>query len=154
MPADLRLYARAPEVDPACAAYDAKAGAGACRKLEKKLFGAWTFRDFSSVTERGALAADEVKTVNEHFGCLLQECLTAQAERLTPGEAVVYEVEWAVTNAGRVSEVHLSRKDQEAGPLLDCLQKQFGIWRYPKYRGELQHVAQKFTVSAHERRTR
>lgn len=154
LPADKRPYARSPEVDKVCAAYDAKAGAGACRKLEKKLNGEWAFRDFSQGKGGKDFPADKVKSVNEHFNCLLQECLTLEAERLTPPEQVVYEVQWSVTNDGRVGEVSLGRKDQEAGPMLACLKKQFNVWRYPKYVGELQHVGQRFTVSAHERRTR
>ncbi len=154
LPADRRPYARPPEVDRICAAYDAKAGAGACRKLEKKLNGEWLFRDFSMGKPSGTFAADKVKAVNEHFNCLLQECLTLEAERITPPDSVTYDVLWDVTNDGRVNEVHLARKDQEEGPMLQCLKKQFVLWRYPKYQGEMQHVAQRFVVSAHERRTR
>lgn len=154
LPADRRPYARSPEVDKYCAAYDAKAGAGACRKLEKKLNGEWVFRDFSAGKGAKEFPADKVKSVNEHFNCLLQECLTLEAERLTPPEQVVYDVHWSVTNDGRVGEVGLGRKDQEAGPMLACLKRQFLVWRYPKYVGELQHVEQRFTVSAHERRLR
>jgi hypothetical protein len=154
LPADRRPYARTIEVDKICDAYDAKAGPGACRKLEKRLNGEWLFRDFSQGKSVGALASDRVKSVNEHFNCLLQECLTLEAERLTPPDSVVYDVLWDVGNDGRVNEVHLGRKDQEDGPMLGCLKKQFVLWRYPKYQGEMQHVAQRFTVSAHERRTR
>ena len=154
LPADKRPYARSPDVDKICAAYDAKSGAGACRKLEKKLNGEWLFRDFSLAKGSGNFAADQVKSVNDHFNCLLQECLTLEADRLTPPDSVVYDVQWSVTNDGRVGDVRLGRKDQEEGPMLQCLRKQFVHWRYPKYSGELQHVAQRFTVSAHERRTR
>lgn len=154
LPADKRPYARSPDVDKVCAAYDAKAGAGACRKLEKRLNGEWAFRDFSQGKGGREFAADKVKSVNEHFNCLLQECLTLEAERLTPPEQAVYDVQWSVTNDGRVGDVNLGRKDQEAGPMLACLKRQFLLWRYPKYVGELQHVEQRFTVSAHERRTR
>ncbi len=154
LPADKRPYSRSVEVDKVCTAYDAKAGAGACRKLEKKLNGEWLFRDFSSGKGSGTFASDKVKSVNDHFNCLLQECLTLEADRLTPPDSVTYDVQWSVTNDGRVGDVRLGRKDQEEGPMLQCLRKQFVLWRYPKYSGELQHVAQRFTVSAHERRTR
>jgi hypothetical protein len=154
LPADKRPYARSPDVDKICAAYDAKAGAGACRKLEKRLNGEWLFRDFSSGKPSSTFASDKVKSVNDHYNCLLQECLTLEADRLTPPDSVTYEVQWAVLNDGRVGDVRLARKDQEEGPMIQCLRKQFVHWRYPKYSGELQHVAQRFTVSAHERRTR
>lgn len=154
LPADKRPWARSSEVDKICTAYDAKAGAGACRKLEKKLNGEWSFRDFSSGRGSSSFAAEKVKTVNDHFGCLLQECLTLEADRLTPPDSVNYDVQWSVTNDGRVGDVSLGRKDQEEGPMLVCLRKQFVYWRYPKYFGELQHVTQRFTVSARERRTR
>src|SRR6185369_8947595 len=97
----------------------------ACRKLEKKLNGEWLFRDFSVGKATANFAADTVKAVNEHFNCLLQECLAIEAERITPPDQVVYEVQWDVTNDGRVNEVHLARRDQEEGPMLQCLRKQF-----------------------------
>ncbi|MBS1152315.1 MAG: hypothetical protein H6Q89_4013 [Myxococcaceae bacterium] len=154
LPADKRPYARSADVDRICAAYDGKSGAGACRKLERRLNGEWVFRDFSEGKSSSNFPSDKVKAVNEHFSCLLQECLTLEADRLTPPESVTYDVQWSVTNDGRVGDVKLGRKDQEDGPMIQCLRKQFVYWRYPKYAGELQHVGQRFTVSAHERRTR
>jgi hypothetical protein len=84
---------------------------------------------------------------------IMQECLAVEAERLVPPASVKYDIFWMVTNDGRVDQMKMGRKDQEDGPLADCIRRQFGIWRYPRYDGEVQHVQQSFTLNARERRT-
>lgn len=150
---ELRLWVRPPELDRLCAKYDASAGAGACRKLEKDVTGGWTFRDFSKDRPAEGLSGDQVKAVNEHYAPLLQQCLSEQARRLTPPDAQRFEVSWTVQNDGRVREAHL-RRDLDDTPLAKCLRQQFSAWRYPRFTGELQHVDQSFLVSAVERRLR
>ncbi len=148
-----RFYARTKELEAACPAYDAAAGAGACRALEQKLTGRWTFRDWSRDSAGEALSADVVRRVNEHFAPLVQRCLAEQAKRMTPPDAQRFEVRWVVVNDGRVAEVHL-RRDLDEVPLAHCLREQFVDWRYPRYEGEYQNVEQSFTVTATERRLR
>lgn len=147
-----RQWVRTAEVDSTCAAYDEAHGQGACRKLERQITGRWTFRDFSKEEARDGLSADQVRTVNEHYAPLLQECLTAQARRLKPPDAVRYELRWMVFNDGRVGEVHFKDAAHERSALASCLREQFSTWRYPRYEGEWQHVEQAFTVTAVERR--
>jgi len=140
-------------VDEACAKYDAAAGAGACRALEKELTGGWTFRDFSKDKRVGTeLSAEQVRQVNAHYAPLLQECLAAQARRLVPPDEQVLELHWVVHPDGRVRDAHL-RADLDASPAADCLRAQFATWRYPRFDGELQHVTQTFTVTATTRTT-
>lgn len=150
LPADKRRYARTAEVDKVCAALDARDGAGACRKLEKQVLGDYFFTDFSTKKAGTGLAADTVRTVNEHYNVSLQECLAAEAARLKPPAYETYQVRWMVGNDGRVDQVHLARKDQDETDLAMCLRRVFLVWRYPRYEGETQHVEQSFTVSAHE----
>lgn len=152
LPAEQRGYARTKEVEQACAALDAKEGGGSCRRLEENLFGELTFRDFSQENAGPELTAARVREVNEHFSVLLQECLTSEAERLTPPASVTYEVRWMISFQGRVEQVRLGQKDQDSSPLADCLRRQFERWRYPRYQGENQHIEQRFTVNARERR--
>ncbi len=151
-PADKRVYVRTGEADRFCAQLDAKQGPGSCRKLEKHVNGEFSFKDFSAGKTLPGLGQDKVKEVNEHFACLLQECLAAQADRLRPPDSQTYEVRWMVLNDGRVGEVHLRNKDDDASPLAECLRRQFAVWRYPKYQGEFQHVEQSFIVTAHSHR--
>lgn len=154
LPEERRLYARTADVDRLCAQLDAREGAGSCRKLERAELGSYTFRDFSQERARGGtLAPERVKQVNEHFAVAMQECLAAEAERLVPPAMVRYQIRWTITPDGRVDQVHLDRRDQDSGPFAQCLRKQFTVWRYPRYDGELQHVEQTFTLSARERRT-
>lgn len=146
-----RIWARPAEVDAVCALYDATK-AGACRALEKQLTGGFTFRDFSSERQRDGLPSDVVRTVNEHYGPLLQECLAVQAKRLKAPDTMRFELRWMVFNDGRVGEVHFKDAAQERSELAACIRAQFSTWRYPKYEGEWQHVEQSFSVMAVERR--
>lgn len=150
MPPEKRRYARTADVDKVCAALDARDGAGACRKLEKQVLGEYMFTDFSTRKAGVGLAADTVRTVNEHYNVSLQECLAAEAARLKPPAYETYQVQWMVQNDGRVDQVRLARKDQDETELAMCLRRVMVVWRYPRYDGEAQHVEQSFTVSAHE----
>lgn len=151
LPEASRAWARTAMLDQTCVPYDAAHGAGSCRVLERKVLGRWTFHDYSREKAGEGLSADQVRTVNEHFAPLLQECLAAQARRMTPPDAQRYEVRWVVFNDGRVGEVHL-RKELDDSPLAKCLRDQFMVWRYPRYEGEFQNVTQAFTVTAVQRR--
>jgi hypothetical protein len=153
LPETERTWSRTAMLDQTCVSFDTAHGAGSCRALEKKTLGRWTFHDYSRDTAGEGLSADQVRMVNDHFGPLLQECLSEQAKRMTPPDAQRFEVRWVVFNDGRVGEAHL-RKDLDATPLANCLRSQFVTWRYPRYDGEFQNVEQAFTVTASERRIR
>lgn len=152
VPKDSRLWARTQELDTACAALDGTSGPGACRKLEKAMTGGQTFRDFSLTQAGEGLAPDVVREVNAHYSPSLEPCLQQQAQRLVPPSSQSHEVRWTVGNEGRVLRVSLNRAEAHQGALGQCLRQQFLIWRYPRYRGELQHVEQVFVVHARERR--
>lgn len=148
-----RSYARTSEVDRACEALDRRNGPTTCRRLEKSLLGGYTFHDFSEKTaSREGLSADDVRQVNQHFQVLIQDCLAQEAERLEPPASVSYHLRWVALNDGHVDQVRLDRDDQNSGPLSDCLRSQFAFWRYPRYRGEMQHIDQVFSVNTRERR--
>lgn len=152
LPEPERRWQRTAALEQTCAAYDKAHGAGTCRGVEKKTLGYWTFRDWSRDAAGTGLSAEQVRTVNEHFSPLLQECLGEQARRMTPPDAARFEVRWVVFNDGRVGEAHL-RRDLDDSLLAKCLRAQFSGWRYPRYEGEFQNVEQSFTVTATERRT-
>lgn len=148
LPEAERPWVRSAKVDQLCAQFDATAGAGSCRKLERQRNGGWTFHDFStSKSATSGLTADQVKLVGAHYAPPLQECLGEQARRLVPPDQAEYEVRWVVVNDGRVGEVHL-QPSLEASPFATCLRRQFSLWRYPRFEGEWQNVAQRFTVTA------
>ncbi len=151
LPEDGRAWARTAMLDQTCVSFDTAHGAGSCRALEKKSLGRWTFHDYSREPAGPSLSADQVRTVNEHFAPLLQECLAEQARRMVPPDAQRFEVRWVVFNDGRVGEAHL-RKDLDESSIAKCFRAQFPGWRYPRFDGEFQHVEQSFTVTAVERR--
>ena len=147
----LRRWVRSPAFDATCVAFDEKTKPGTCRALERKLTGGWTFRDFSRQVAGEALSADAVRQVNEHYNPLIQECLTAQARRMTAPASDTWEVKWIVLNDGRVTEVTM-RQDFGSATLASCMKAQFAWWRYPRYEGEFQHVQQNFAVKAAQRK--
>ena len=147
LPEENKAWARTGMLDQTCVSYDTAHTPGSCRALEKKTLGRWTFHDYSKDQAGEGLSADQVRSVNEHFAPLLQECLSEQARRMTPPDAQRFEVRWVVFNDGRVGEVHL-KKEHDESPLAKCLRAQFAGWRYPKYQGEYQNVEQSFTVTA------
>jgi hypothetical protein len=147
------VQARTELVERACAALDARDGTGSCRRLEHETVSHVAFKDFSRETLKGeGLPPQSIKEVNDAFGVMIQECLKGEADRLKPPESEHYGLSWVVRNDGRVGEVHLDKKDADEGLLAQCLRAQFALWRYPRYRGELQHVEQRFVVSAREHR--
>jgi hypothetical protein len=153
LPAERRPYARTLEVDRACEALDQRNGPGACRRLEKSMFGTYTFHDFSEHrSSRRSLSTEDVRQVNQHFRVLIDECLTAEAERLEPPVTVTYHLRWIALNDGRVDQVTFDKHDQNQGSLAECVRKQFALWRYPRYRGEYQHVDQEFTITMRDRK--
>lgn len=147
LPEENKAWARTGMLDQTCVSYDTAHTPGSCRALEKKTLGRWTFHDYSKDQAGEGLSADQVRSVNEHFAPLLQECLAEQAKRMTPPDAQRFEVRWVVFNDGRVGEVHL-KKEHDESQLAKCLRAQFAGWRYPKYQGEFQNVEQSFTVTA------
>jgi hypothetical protein len=152
LPLEERPYARSRDLDQACTALEAKSGPGACRKLEKATIGRYFFHDFSRQTEPGTgLPREKVKMVNDHYGVSLEECFTAEAARLPPHQTETYRIRWTILNDGRVDAPRLDRRDQDSGPLGQCLRDRLRIWRYPKYRGEWQNVEQDFKIESHLR---
>ena len=147
---ELRPWVRATGLDEICAKLDAAEGAGTCRRIEKLVAGTWSFRDFSRKKGGTGLTVAEVRTVNQHYAPLLEECLADEARRMEPPDARQYDVSWTVHNDGRVYDAHL-RADLDATPLADCLKQQFSTWRYPRFDGEFQNVQQTFTVTASTR---
>ena len=153
LPAERRAYARTVEVDRACEALDQREGPGACRRLEKKLVGTYTFHDFSErASARQGLSVDDVRQVNQHFQVLIEDCLAAEAIRLEQPGSVTYHLRWIALNDGRVDQVTFDRREQDQGSLAECVRKQFALWRYPRYRGEYQHIDQEFTITRRERK--
>lgn len=142
-----RRWARTERVDELCAKYDAKTGAGACRKLERQVNKELSYRDYSKGSAGQGLDAETVKEVNAHYAPLLEGCLMEQARRMRPPDIARFNVRWTVLNNGRVTAMELP-KEGAAHPLAQCLKQQFVDWRYPKYEGEYQHIEQSFVVSA------
>jgi hypothetical protein len=149
LPAHLKAYGWTARADALCERWEAQSGAGRCRKLEQSLFGMHLFRDFSTQKARGeGLEPDLVRQVNQHYEILLRPCLRAVGERLQRHTTSTYQLRWTVKPDGTVGNVQISSGYDPSGGLVQCLRQKLAIWRYPRYRGELQHVEQSFTVAS------
>jgi hypothetical protein len=139
-----RLYARTEVLDEACAALEAAEGRGACLKLEQRVLGGPVFHDYSRRGEaQEGLSAESLREVHAAYGVLLTPCLEAEARR----RSGTVNVSWTVLNDGRVADPQVHAQ-AATSPLSSCLRAQLARWRYPKYRGEWQHVDQQFHLSA------
>jgi hypothetical protein len=147
---EVQLWARAESLDKLCQKFEARSGAGSCRKLEQQLNGALSFRDFSKENAGNFLGLPVVRKVNEHYAPLFEACLKEQAFRMAPAETLRLEARWVISNEGRVVEAHF-QKTLDGSEVVSCLRKQFAYWRYPRFTGEVQNVEQVFTVTAAKR---
>lgn len=143
LPAAQRMYARTDALDRACAAYDRETAHGKCRTLEHQVLGGYVFRDYSRANPRDSLPAAQAREATDHYAVLLTPCLQEFGEKSGSGR---YKVSWTILNDGRVTNVAAVNVDPN-GRLLGCIKGQFGRWRYPRYKGEWQHVEQEFRVS-------
>ncbi|MBS1149224.1 MAG: hypothetical protein H6Q89_922 [Myxococcaceae bacterium] len=153
LPPAQRAWARSPAVDAACAAYEKARGAGACRKLEKKLLGDYLFHDFSQehLGDGELIGHDKLVAVNEHYGVMIQNCLAAEIRSLEDKAAVTYRVKWLVINNGQVDNFHSESTEHEQSRFVQCLREQFGFWRYPRHDGDPQRIQQSFSVKSSTR---
>jgi hypothetical protein len=153
LPPARRPWAWSEDAEKACRALDGHSGEGSCRKLEGRLFARHLYRDFSAAPAKGeGLTPDQVRAVNAHYGVSLEPCLAEEAARLRPPAQERYTVRWTVGNDGRVTQFQMDRNELHRAPLAVCLRQKLGLWRYPRFHGELQHVEQTFGVSAAVRR--
>ena len=100
------------------------------------------FHDYSRAS-RETLPRDEAREATDHYAVLLTSCLQEFGEKSGSGR---YKVSWTILNDGHVTNVAAVNVDPQ-GQLLRCLKSQFAHWRYPRYKGEWQHVEQEFRVS-------
>jgi hypothetical protein len=138
-----------------CQALEAKAGNGRCHVLEKRILGRYTFVDYSEEPPRTeGLTSSVVQQVSAHYGVLVTDCLAREA-RDAPARAdsdvVRYGVHWTVHNNGQAGDLRMERHDLAGSPLEHCLADAISYFRYPRYRGELQHVDQEFQISVSHR---
>ena len=149
LPASQRLYARTEILDRTCAALEQKAPRGKCRAMEQQVLGGYVFRDYSrtNASAREGLAPAEARVATDHYSVLLTPCLQEYGEKSGSGR---YKISWTILNDGHVTNVEAVNVDPR-GRLMGCLKSQFTRWRYPRYKGEYQHVEQEFRVSGTNR---
>lgn len=127
-----RRFARVPELDQACAAYDAKAGAGACSKLEMRRTGFVTFTDWSQQPRRPELGAKELEQVHGQALVALEACVVERVRSVAAKlRGTRVEVKWLVDKDGRTLEAQVT--PSRLSPQLDpCLREVVARLRYPK----------------------
>lgn len=153
LPPAERSWARPPVLDAACAAYEKAKGAGACRRLEKRVLGDYVFHDFSDehLVEGQLISHEKLVAVNDHYGVLIQNCLAAEIRSLDDKVSIMYRVKWLVINNGHVDNFHSLSTQEEQSRFVQCLREQFGYWRYPTHEGDPQRIEQTFSVKSSTR---
>lgn len=123
----------------------ARAAGVSCAKVELQRWGARTFYDFST-EKKGAFDPARANDVVAEYDSLLEDCLKQGAKaNLTTNTHV--ELEWGVSNDGRVLKTFDLRPMRLRGTVVEtCLARAFPVFRYPPYRGEMQHVRLSFDV--------
>jgi hypothetical protein len=136
-------YVRTKETAALCKR--AKAEGVSCARVETQRFGDRTFYDFSR-EPKGAFDAARADDVLAEYESLLDDCMKQGAKaNLTTSTHV--ELEWSVNNDGKLLKSFDLRPMRLRGTSVDqCLQKAFALFRYPPYKGEMQHVRLTFDV--------
>jgi len=146
LPPEKRRYQRSADLDRVCGRLRQAGGSTACLTIERKAAGYGTFHDRSRAPVRSELSKAAMREVHQEYIPLLHACLfeAARSGEVEPGER--FELNWAVTNEGRVTRF-------EAYPSVDglrlgaCFHQALSLFRYPRYRGERRTVTVPLAVN-------
>jgi hypothetical protein len=136
-------YVRTAETAALCKR--ARAAQVSCAKVEAQRWGERTFYDFST-EPRAAFNPARADDVLAEYESLLQDCLKAGAKANLTNNTHV-EIEWAIGSDGRLLKSFHLRPTRLAGTVVEsCLASAFAVFRYPPYKGEMQHVRLSFDI--------
>lgn len=142
----LRRYRRSADLDRVCQRLQQTGGSTACLAIEREAAGHATFHDHSRGPIRPGLSKAAMREVHGEYIPLLHACLfeAARSGEVEPGER--FELNWAVTNEGRVTRFE-AYPSVEGLRLGDCFEQALSIFRYPRYRGERRTVTVPLAVN-------
>ncbi|MFH1809752.1 MAG: hypothetical protein ABIJ09_13475 [Pseudomonadota bacterium] len=123
----------------------ARARGLSCVELERALDGQLTMHDYSQRPVMGELEAEVAAEVLSNYDALLQDCVQQGARS---GELLKtrVELEWSVGLDGRCRLNDLRPQRLRDTAFAACVNQALGQFRYPRYRGEMQHVSLSYEV--------
>ena len=141
----LGQYCRSPRSRQLCAL--ARQAQVDCLSIERQRFHQSCFFDYSQGPTSPAFDPQLASEVLADYSPLLRGCLVRAAEKgeLAPGAKV--ELSWTPKHDGQVSDVQIRPHRYLGGAYEKCVRASFARFRYPPYRGELQHIALQFRVN-------
>lgn len=141
-----RRYRRSDDLDRVCPKLRQADGSTACLAIERKVAGYATFHDHSQGPVRPELSKAAMRRIHREYIPLLHACLfeAARTGEVEPGER--FELNWAVTNEGRVTRFQ-SYPAVDHLQLGDCFEQALDRFRYPRCRGERRTVTVPLAVN-------
>ena len=147
LPVEARRHARTREVERACAAYERHSEHGACKALEVALFGTYSLPDLSlEKADKPYLTAAVIKRATAQYQDTLYDCVLTAAAHLGQPAYVNFNLHWVVRGDGRVVFAETDSSELNSSETGACLRGAFGLWRYPRFGGEPQHIRQNFRL--------
>lgn len=143
-------YVRSAETARLCK--QARDNGVSCAKIEKQRWGDRTYFDFAAhapaSSARSPFDAARADDVLAEYESELHECLKQGAKANLTTDTHV-EMVWTIGNDGRVPPTAEINPLRLRGTVVEsCVRKAFGLFRYPPYAGELQHVRLGFDVGS------
>jgi hypothetical protein len=114
-----------------------------CFQIEIEEFGWSTHYDFSK-EKKGRFSPQRAKRVLAEYEPLLITCIEKAARTDLPATRI--EVEWPVHKNGRVKEFELKPRRVARSSLQRCFRDALALFRYPPYRGEMQHIGMDWRI--------
>jgi hypothetical protein len=116
-----------------------------CAKIEMERFGQQTFYDFSAEKRQATFDVAKVDEVMAEYEPLIYDCLH-QGARANLTNDTHDALAMGVTNDGRVKGLDIRPTRLRGTSVEACLSRAIEQFRYPRYRGEMQHVSVGFDV--------
>jgi hypothetical protein len=116
-----------------------------CAELEEARSGKLTFYDYAQERRR-TFDHDRARMVLAEYEPLLLQCLSKAASAGNSVTNTTVSLEWAIELDGHVRTFSVSPRRLRGTPLETCFKGAFDRFRYPRYRGEMQHTQLSFNV--------
>lgn len=116
-----------------------------CSQIEESGSGRLTFYDYSLERAR-RFNPERAKMALSEYQPLLLRCLSEQTKKGSLLSNTTIELEWSIGLNGRVSISSILPRRLRGTEVETCMQEAFKRFRYPRYRGEMQHMQLNFNI--------
>lgn len=118
-----------------------------CNSIEKKNYRHVSLYDFSTEKVKKRFQSERAEMVFHQYEFLLQGCVRKFAKSTRMLENTHVELEWPVEFDGSVSDFDLKPKRLIGTGVETCFRDALSLFRYPPYRGEMQHMRTGYSIS-------